>query len=70
MKPCEHCNMPEYCKDLGRCYFKGLDTRQEEGEMTEIEEVYEPMLKKEKPVKVPEKLSKAHREFLKDSLNF
>lgn len=68
--PCSNCNMADFCQDLGRCYFENIDHREIEGELTDVEEVNEPMLKKAKPVKVPEKIEKAHRDFLKDVLNY
>jgi len=70
MTPCANCNMEGFCADLGRCYFKDMDNREQEGELTGMDEVVEPELKKQKSVKVPEKLTKAHRDFLKDALNF
>lgn len=64
--------MPDFCKDLGRCYFQDINDSDNEGEVVETkpDEVVEPELKKMKSVKVPEKLTKAHREFLKDVINF
>lgn len=71
MKPCDQCNMADYCADLGRCYFKDInDTRAEEGELTAMDEVEEPELRKSKPAKVPKELSQAHRDLLMDVLNF
>lgn len=70
MNPCEHCEMVDYCKELGRCFFTEIDNTEEEGELTELDEVNEPELKQRKQVKAPDKLTKAHRDFLKDVLNF
>lgn len=64
--------MAEYCAEIGRCFRKGIDTDDIEGVVDDKEDelssddVY---LRKQK-VKVPEKLTDQHREFLKDVLNF
>ncbi len=74
MEPCSKCETPEYCADIRRCLYKGIETESEEGDVVDDQdEIFlSSGLKRKKieDVTVPEKLTTEHRDFLKNVLNF
>lgn len=63
--------MSEYCAEIRRCFRAGIETDTYEGEvLDDADDLDNIQLRKEKRVKVPEKLTPEHREFLRDALNF
>jgi hypothetical protein len=69
MVPCDKCDMAEWCAEIGRCFRKGIDTSEDEGEVTDMDELNEIELKKEK-LTAPRRIDQQDRDFLKNILNF
>lgn len=71
MVPCLNCETPEYCGvEIRRCLRKPFETNEQEGELTDADEIDEPELKKRRLGKEPEALTNKERDFLKEIINF
>lgn len=71
--PCAFCECPNYCNELNRCIgeqFRNANEGELADDTDDDELTAEKIHIKNKKVKVPEKLTKEHRNLLRDFLNF
>lgn len=72
INPCSLCECPNYCNEIGRCIgdqFRNVHDGDLADDSDDDELTAESVRLKDRKVKVPEKLTKQHQDFLKDFLN-